>query len=64
MKKPMKSKGYRSGGKVKKMSKGGTAGGKKVMGMSKGGRAGGAPKKTLASARAALPKGYKIVKAT
>jgi len=32
--------------------------------MSKGGRAGGAPKKTLASARAALPKGYKIVKAT
>ena len=76
MKKPMKSKGYRSGGKVKKMSKGGAAGGKKVrrmskggaaggkkvMGMSKGGRAGGAPKKTLASARAALPKGYKIVK--
>jgi hypothetical protein len=64
MKKPMKSKGYRSGGKVKKMSKGGAAGGKKVMGMSKGGRAGGAPKKTLASARAALPKGYKIVKET
>ena len=37
MKKKMKSKGYRSGGKVKKMSKGGAAGGKKVMRMSKGG---------------------------
>ena len=42
----MKSKGYRSGGKVKKMSKGGAAGGKK----------------SLASARASLPAGYKIVK--
>ncbi len=62
MKKKMKSKGYRSGGKVKKMSKGGAAGGKKVMRMSKGGRAGGAPKKTLAAARASLPAGYKIVK--
>ncbi len=37
----MKSKGYRSGGKVKKMSKGGAAGGKKVRRMSKGGAAGG-----------------------
>ena len=33
----MKKKGYRRGGKVKKMMKGGAAGGKKVMRMSKGG---------------------------
>ena len=42
----MKKKGYRSGGKVKRMMKGGAAGGKK----------------SLAAARASLPAGYKIVK--
>ena len=36
----MKKKGYRNGGKVKKMSKGGAAGGKKVRRMSKGGAGG------------------------
>ena len=36
----MKKKGYRSGGKVKRMSKGGAAGGK-MKRMSKGGAAGG-----------------------
>ena len=58
MKKPMKSKGYRSGGKVKKMSKGGAAGGKKVMGMSKGG----SPAMTLAQVKsAAKALGKKVV---
>ena len=37
----MKKKGYRKGGKVRRMSKGGAAGGKKVRRMSKGGAAGG-----------------------
>ena len=37
----MKKKGYRRGGKVKKMMKGGAAGGKKIRRMSKGGAAGG-----------------------
>jgi|TARA_R110002020_G_scaffold73723_2_gene189073 hypothetical protein len=55
----MKKKGYRNGGKVKKMSKGGSAGGRMRM-MKKGGAVGG--KKSLAAAKAALPKGYKIVK--
>tara|TARA_R110002126_G_scaffold75414_2_gene188087 strand:- start:422 stop:598 length:177 start_codon:yes stop_codon:yes gene_type:complete len=58
MKKPMKSKGYRSGGKVKKMSKGGAAGGKKVMRMSKGG----SPAMTLAQVKsAAKALGKKVV---
>ena len=37
----MKKKGYRSGGKVKRMNKGGAAGGKKPKRMMKGGAAGG-----------------------
>ena len=41
----MKKKGYRKGGKVRKMSKGGAAGGRKVKRMSKGGAAGGKIKK-------------------
>ena len=54
----MKSKGYRSGGKVKKMSKGGAAGGKKVMRMSKGG----SPTMTLSQLRsAAKALGKKVV---
>ena len=58
MKKPMKSKGYRSGGKVKKMSKGGAAGGKKMMRMSKGG----SPAMTLAQVKsAAKALGKKVV---
>ena len=58
MKKPMKSKGYRSGGKVKKMSKGGAAGGKKMMRMSKGG----SPTMTLAQVKsAAKALGKKVV---
>ena len=57
----MKKKGYRSGGKVKRMMKGGAAGGKKPMMMKKGGRAGG--KMTVAELRAAANKmGYKITK--
>jgi len=40
----MKKKGYRNGGKVKKMSKGGSAGGR-MRRMSKGGAAGGKIKK-------------------
>tara|TARA_R110001599_G_scaffold101086_2_gene258725 strand:- start:41 stop:217 length:177 start_codon:yes stop_codon:yes gene_type:complete len=58
VKKKMKSKGYRSGGKVKKMSKGGAAGGKKVMRMSKGG----SPTMTLSQLRsAAKALGKKVV---
>ena len=75
----MKKKGYRSGGKVKKMMKGGaaggkkprrmmkggTAGGKKPMMMKKGGRAGGAKKMTVAQLRAAAKKmGFKVTKDT
>ena len=71
----MKKKGYRSGGKVKRMMKGGAAGGKKPkrmmkggaaggkkpMMMKKGGRAGG--KMTVAELRAAANKmSYKITK--
>ena len=56
----MKKKGYRRGGKVKKMMKGGAAGGRKMRMMKKGGAAG--CKKSLAAAKAALPAGYKIVK--
>ena len=37
----MKKKGYRRGGKVKKMLKGGAAGGRKMRMMKKGGAAGG-----------------------
>ena len=37
----MKKKGYRRGGKVKKMMKGGAAGGRKMRMMKKGGAAGG-----------------------
>ena len=73
----MKKKGYRSGGKVKKMmkggaaggkkprmmKKGGAAGGKKPMMMKKGGRAGG--KMTVAELRAAAKKmGFKVTKDT
>ena len=58
----MKKKGYRNGGKVKKMMKGGTAGGmKKPRMMKKGGAAGGVM--TLAQLRkAASAKGMKLVK--
>tara|TARA_E500000318_G_scaffold86597_1_gene83336 strand:- start:100 stop:291 length:192 start_codon:yes stop_codon:yes gene_type:complete len=63
MKKMMKSKGMKRGGKMK--SKGMKRGGKTMMkskGMAKGGKAGGAM--TLASIRAAAKKkGYKLVKA-
>ena len=41
----MKKKGYRRGGKVKKMMKGGAAGGRKMRMMKKGGAAGGKVKK-------------------
>ena len=51
----MKKKGYRNGGKVKKMSKGGAAGGKKVRRMSKGGATGG--KKVME----AFPKPIRLV---
>jgi NAD(P)H-dependent FMN reductase len=58
----MKKKGYRNGGKVKKMSKGGSAGGKTVRRMSKGGAAGG--KMTVAQLRSAAKKmGMKVIKA-
>ena len=75
MKKMMKSKGMKRGGKtkVKGMAKGGMRGGRrmpmmkkggkamKAKGMAKGGKAGGAM--TLASIRAAAKaKGYKLVK--
>jgi len=58
----MKKKGYRNGGKVKKMRKGGAAGGmKKPRMMKKGGAAGGVM--TLAQLRkAASAKGMKLVK--
>ena len=72
----MKKKGYRgggkvkrmnkggaAGGKVKRMNKGGAAGGKKPMMMKKGGRAGGAKKMTVAQLRSAAKKmGYKVTK--
>ena len=66
----MKKKGYRRGGKVKKMMKGGAAGGK-IRRMSKGGKAGGIALKpakgknmTLAQVRAAAKKlGYKVTRA-
>ena len=58
----MKKKGYRRGGKVKKMMKGGAAGGR-IRRMSKGGKAGGIALKpakgknmTLAQVRAAAKK--------
>jgi len=58
----MKKKGYRNGGKVKKMMKGGVAGGmKKPRMMKKGGAAGGVM--TLAQLKkAAAAKGMKLVK--
>ena len=63
----MKKKGYRNGGKVKKMSKGGAAGGRKVRRMSKGGATGGkkvSGKMTVAQLRSAAKKmGMKVVKA-
>jgi len=66
----MKKKGYRRGGKVKKMMKGGAAGGR-IRRMSKGGKAGGIALKpakgknmTLAQVRAAAKKlGYKVTRA-
>lgn len=59
----MKKKGYRAGGKVKKMMKGGAAGGKRPRMMKKGGAAGGS-KMTVAQLRAAAKKmGYKVTKA-
>ena len=76
MKKMMKSKGMKRGGKMKAkgMAKGGMRGGRKMpmmkkggkamkaKGMAKGGKRGGAM--TLASIRAAAKaKGYKLVKA-
>ena len=68
MKKMMKSKGMKRGGKMKAkgMAKGGMRGGPKMMmkkgGKVKGGKRGGAM--TLASIRAAAKaKGYKLVKA-
>lgn len=65
----MKKKGYRRGGKVKKMMKGGAAGGR-IRRMSKGGKAGGIALKpakgknmTLAQVRAAAKKlGYKVTR--
>ena len=67
----MKKKGYRRGGKVKKMMKGGAAGGRKMRMMKKGGAAGGIALKpakgknmTLAQVRAAAKKlGYKVTRA-
>ncbi len=58
----MKKKGYRNGGKVKKMMKGGAAGGmKKPRMMKKGGATGGVM--TLAQLKkAAAAKGMKLVK--
>ena len=68
MKKMMKSKGMKRGGKMKAkgMAKGGMRGGRKMMmkkgGKAKGGKRGGAM--TLAAIRAAAKaKGYKLVKA-
>ena len=66
----MKKKGYRRGGKVKKMMKGGAAGGR-IRRMSKGGKAGGIALKpakgknmTLAQVRAEAKKlGYKVTRA-
>ena len=59
----MKKKGYRRGGKVKKMMKGGAAGGRKMRMMKKGGAVGG-KKMTVAQLRAAAKKmGYKVTKA-
>ena len=66
----MKKKGYRRGGKVKKMMKGGAAGAR-IRRMSKGGKAGGIALKpakgknmTLAQVRAAAKKlGYKVTRA-
>jgi len=70
----MKKKGYRNGGKVKKMMKGGAAGGmKKPKRMMKGGAAGGMKKPTMMKGgggtmtlaqlkKAASAKGMKLVK--
>jgi len=59
----MKKKGYRAGGKVRRMAKGGAMGGKKMRMMSKGGSTGG-KKMTVAQLRAAAKKlGYKVSKA-
>jgi len=59
----MKKKGYRRGGKVKKMMKGGAAGGRKMRMMKKGGAVGG-KKMTVAQLRAAAKQmGYKVTKA-
>ena len=58
----MKKKGYRAGGKVRRMAKGGAMGGKKMRMMSKGGATGG-KKMTVAQLRAAAKKlGYKVSK--
>ena len=59
----MKKKGYRKGGKVKKMMKGGAAGGRKMRMMKKGGAVGG-KKMTVAQLRTAAKNlGYKVTKA-
>jgi len=59
----MKKKGYRVGGRVKKMAKGGSAGGKTMRRMKKGGSVGGKTM-TVAQLRAAAKKmGYKVSKA-
>ena len=58
----MKKKGYRAGGKVRRMAKGGAMGGKKMRMMSKGGSTG-SKKMTVAQLRAAAKKlGYKVSK--
>ena len=58
----MKKKGYRNGGKIKRMSKGGATGGKRMRMMSKGGSTGG-KKMTVAQLRSAAKKlGYKVSK--
>jgi hypothetical protein len=73
----MKKKGYRAGGRVKKMAKGGSAGGKTMRRMAKGGSVGGKTMRrmkkggsvggktmTVAQLRAAAKKmGYKVSKA-
>ena len=53
----MKKKGYRAGGRVRRMSKGGAAGGKKIRRMSKGGAAGGKVKKMRFGGEAMKSKG-------
>ena len=51
----MKKKGYRAGGRVRRMSKGGATGGR-IRRMSKGGKAGGRVKKMSLGGVGAMPK--------